>query len=211
MHHQRMVRHGSVEDPTPPARCIPCSVAGCPRPADATGERPGRTKHHLCATHATYKLLHGVPTAAEAHPLRDDGTCRYGCGRTAVAGGVCAKHRAAGVQSGFCAPVAKAEQLERARRWKASPAYRAYLNARKKHTKRATPAWADMKAITTFYRACPKGSHVDHIIPLRGKSASGLHVLPNLQYLTAKANLSKGARHTNTVLYDPYGLASGVL
>ena len=81
----------------------------------------------------------------------------------------------------------------------------AYRKARKAHVKRATPAWADLVAITAFYKACPTGMHVDHIIPLRGKCVSGLHVLPNLQYLTARANLSKGSRYATT-RYDPFGL-----
>lgn len=55
-----------------------------------------------------------------------------------------------------------------------------------------TPAWADREAIRIFYESCPVGYHVDHIIPLRGRTVSGLHVLENLQYLPATENLSKG-------------------
>jgi len=58
-----------------------------------------------------------------------------------------------------------------------------------------TPAWADLKAIERFYEACPLGYHVDHIVPLRGKNVSGLHVLNNLQYLPALENVSKGNRY----------------
>lgn len=54
-----------------------------------------------------------------------------------------------------------------------------------------TPKWADLKAIIEFYRNCPDGHHVDHIIPLQAKLASGLHVLNNLQYLPASINCSK--------------------
>lgn len=47
-------------------------------------------------------------------------------------------------------------------------------------------------AIKEFYRNCPEGYHVDHIIPMKGKLVSGLHVLSNLQYLTPEENRRKG-------------------
>lgn len=55
----------------------------------------------------------------------------------------------------------------------------------------ATPVWSDMKAIEKFYMDCPEGYEVDHIIPLKGKNVSGLHVLNNLQYLTKSENCRK--------------------
>lgn len=54
-----------------------------------------------------------------------------------------------------------------------------------------TPGWANLLKIKEIYKNCPEGMHVDHIIPLRGKNVSGLHVENNLQYLTAKDNLEK--------------------
>jgi len=53
------------------------------------------------------------------------------------------------------------------------------------------PEWADLKRIREFYKGCPEGYQVDHIIPLQGELVSGLHVLNNLQYLMASENASK--------------------
>jgi len=55
----------------------------------------------------------------------------------------------------------------------------------------ATPKWSDRAAVSLFSSACPEGYHIDHIVPLRGKSVCGLHVLENLQYLPAQENMRK--------------------
>ena len=73
--------------------------------------------------------------------------------------------------------------------------YKYHLNALRRAKKyNATPSWADLEAIKMFYENCPKGYEVDHIIPLCGKNVSGLHVIENLQYLTAEDNRKKSNR-----------------
>lgn len=57
------------------------------------------------------------------------------------------------------------------------------------------PSWADLQKIRIVYENCPPGMQVDHIIPLQGKTVSGLHVHYNLQYLTPEENMKKGNRH----------------
>ena len=63
------------------------------------------------------------------------------------------------------------------------------LNARR--LRERTPSWADKEKIFEFYKNCPNGYTVDHIIPLNGKTVSGLHIHTNLQYLTRSENSSK--------------------
>jgi hypothetical protein len=68
---------------------------------------------------------------------------------------------------------------------------------RKASQKQRVPKWADIGKIKEIYKNCPKGHHVDHIVPLQGEFVSGLHVENNLQYLTIQENLSKGNRYEN--------------
>ena len=72
---------------------------------------------------------------------------------------------------------------------------RAALARRRASKSLQTPPWSEKYLIREFYINCPKGCHVDHIIPLRGKNVRGLHVISNLQYLTAEDNLRKGNKH----------------
>lgn len=78
----------------------------------------------------------------------------------------------------------------------------AYVIARQKRIKKATPAWTDLNAVKQFYIEAQRLTketgiphEVDHIIPIKGKLVSGLHVPANLQILTEKENQTKNARY----------------
>jgi len=60
------------------------------------------------------------------------------------------------------------------------------------------PKWSDRAEIKRIYEVAQRKSniegrkyHVDHIIPLRGKLVSGLHIPSNLQVILESENLAK--------------------
>ena len=72
---------------------------------------------------------------------------------------------------------------------------RAGVAKRRASKQQRTPIWSETEEIKEFYKNCPEGYHVDHIIPLQGERVSGFHVLSNLQYLPAEENLSKSNKY----------------
>lgn len=88
----------------------------------------------------------------------------------------------------------KKTQSVRHRRWRQANKHKTRLKSANERAVRLQrlPKWANRDEIKQFYLLCPEGMHVDHIIPLRGKTVSGLHVVSNLQYLPADENLRKG-------------------
>ncbi len=91
--------------------------------------------------------------------------------------------------------IARARRNER-RRKDRNPAYRNALNVWKTLKKRKRiPKWVSFDDLLPIYVRCTAMSPdfvVDHVIPLCGKTVSGLHVPENLQIITKKENETKG-------------------
>lgn len=83
----------------------------------------------------------------------------------------------------------------------------AYAAKRRAAKLQRTPSWLTpehLSEIETFYTAAVafklytgQEYHVDHIVPLQGKTVSGLHVPWNLQVILAADNLKKTNNHVN--------------
>ena len=95
-------------------------------------------------------------------------------------------------------PINKEKQRLYRKKYYSTPEGKAKMNAKTNYRRalrfRAIPKWSNLEKIREIYKNCPKGYHVDHIIPLNNPKVCGLHVENNLQYLTAKQNISKGNR-----------------
>jgi hypothetical protein len=72
---------------------------------------------------------------------------------------------------------------------------------RRARKKNAFPKWLtdlQLSQIKSIYKKCAEyrsmglNMHVDHVIPLQGKTVSGLHIPANLRIVTAEVNMRKG-------------------
>lgn len=141
-----------------------CSIEGCDSAVKA---------HGMCSAHCQKLWRYGDPLADLSPTLQPCKVCRMVVSVQHGKQPYCPRHYGNQYYYRF-------HVRERARR-----------NARRTRVQIATPAWADHRAIHEFYIACPPGMHVDHVLPLKGKLVSGLHVLENLQYLEPLANRQK--------------------
>lgn len=66
-----------------------------------------------------------------------------------------------------------------------------YSSAYENRKRKNMPKWVNKIQINQFYKDKPYGYEVDHIIPLKGKNVTGLHVIHNLQYLSSTENKKK--------------------
>lgn len=86
---------------------------------------------------------------------------------------------------------------------KANPLKVKLVKAQRRHRVRhATPPWASRAELDAVYIEADRlGLTVDHIIPLKHKLVSGLHVPANLQLLTKSANCRKSNKFDQEACY----------
>lgn len=107
------------------------------------------------------------------------------------------------IRRSLAKPIGKEKHLARGRQWRArNPAIASAWVAKRRAAKlNATPSWAIPFFIAEAYSLARLRQkltgirwHVDHIVPLRGKTVCGLHVHHNLQVIPATLNHRKTNR-----------------
>ncbi len=102
------------------------------------------------------------------------------------------------------------KQMDKEWRENNRPKTRAMHSRRRAAERNATPSWLTKEQhlqIIAVYEEAERLTietgilhHVDHIVPLRGKNVSGLHVPWNLRAIPASENLSKSAKLIEDIL-----------
>lgn len=90
-------------------------------------------------------------------------------------------------------------KIKSSTRWKVENRERWAMlqSGRRARERNQTPKWANKTAILSIYEECARlrnagqNVQVDHIVPLNGKTVSGLHCEANLRIISAKENSSK--------------------
>lgn len=70
----------------------------------------------------------------------------------------------------------------------------------------ATPWWltdSHLNKMKVIYQAAGPNQHVDHIVPLLGKTVCGLHVPWNLQVINAQTNQAKSNSYWPDMPFEP--------
>lgn len=81
------------------------------------------------------------------------------------------------------------------------PGFRSAERAwRRLQRRKCVPPWVKFEDVLPIYEAAARTKYfvVDHIVPLKGKMVSGLHVPWNLQLLTPHENSVKHAKHPSS-------------
>lgn len=94
----------------------------------------------------------------------------------------------------------RARELERAKEARKPELKRARVAKRRASILTSVPCWTNLDAVKGMYqlaqvfRRVGLNIHVDHIVPVQGKTVSGLHTENNLQLLIGSKNIGKGNR-----------------
>jgi hypothetical protein len=185
----------------------------CKRVVDATWRAANREKHrasslawvaanrkkHLAnvaawaaANPEKVRAKNAAWRAANAEHVRATRTAYYAANREKVCAANAAWRAANPEKERAAAAAWAAANREKMNAWEAR---------RRAEKLRATPKWSDKAACDAVYMHAATASrllgeemHVDHVVPLKCKIASGLHVPANLAIVDAKRNISKNAK-----------------